>query len=93
MSNILKVSVPTGGMENNTRTNPITVNDTNIQNIVDPSKVVKPDGQKTNSDRNMGANYESNFQSFVSNLRNQPELVETLKNIYFQMNSHMKRGT
>lgn len=92
MSNILKVSVPTGGMENNTRTNPITVNDTNIQNIVDPSKVVKPDGQKTNSDRNMGANYESNFQSFVSNLRNQPELVETLKNIYFQMGSMVSSG-
>lgn len=92
MSNILKVSVPTGGLENNTRTNPITVNDANIQNIVDPSKVVKPDGQRTNSDRNMGANYESNFQSFVSALRNKPELVETLKSIYFQMGSMVSSG-
>lgn len=92
MSNILKVSVPTGGMETNTRTNPITVNDTNIQNIVDPSKVVKPDGQKTNSDRNMGANYESNFQNFISALRERPELIETLKTIYFQMGSMVSSG-
>ena len=92
MSNILKVSVPTGGLENNSRTNPITTNDTNIQNIVDPGKVVKPDGQKTNSDRQMGANYESNFQNFVSALRNKPELVETLKTIYFQMGSMVSSG-
>ncbi len=92
MSNILKVSVPTGGLENNTRTNPITVNDANIQNIVDPGKVVKPDGQKTNSDRNMGANYESNFQNFIAALRERPELIETLKNIYFQMGSMVSSG-
>lgn len=92
MSNILKVSVPTGGLENNTRTNPITTNDANIQNIVDPSKVVKPDGQRANSDRNMGANYESNFQNFISALRQKPELIETLKNIYFQMGSLVSSG-
>lgn len=61
MSDILKVSVPTGGLENSSRTNPITTNDTNIQNVVDPSKVVKPDGQRPNPDKNLGMNYEVKF--------------------------------
>ena len=61
MSNILKVSVPTGGLENTTRTNPINVNDVNISNVVDPSKVVRPDGQRPNPDKNLGTNYESNL--------------------------------
>lgn len=94
MPNIMNVNLPHTGMENNNnvRTNPISINDTNIQNIVDPSKVVKTDGQRTNSDRNLGANYESNFQNFVSALKNQPELVETLKSIYFQMGSMVTSG-
>ncbi len=94
MPNIMNVNLPQSGLENNTtpRTNPVTVNDANIQNIVDPSKVVKPDGQRTNQDRNLGANYESNFQSFVATLRNHPELAETLKMMYFQMGSMVSSG-
>lgn len=92
MSNILKVSVPTSGLENTSRTNPISVNDANIQNVVDPSKVVKPDGQRSNPDKNLGANYESNFQNFIAALKNNPELSENLKQIYFQMSSLVTSG-
>lgn len=94
MPNIMNVNLPHSGLENNntTRTNPITIHDTNIQNIVDPSKVVKTDGQRTNADRNLGTNYESNFQNFVAALKNQPELAETLKTIYFQMGSMVSSG-
>lgn len=92
MSNILKVSVPTSGLENTSRTNPITVNDANIQNVVDPSKIVKPDGQKSNPDKNLGANYESNFQNFIAALKEHPDLAESLKQIFFQMNSVVSSG-
>jgi len=92
MSNILKVSVPTGGLENTTRTNPINVNDVNISNVVDPSKVVRPDGQRPNPDKNLGTNYESNFQSFLEALRNRPDLVESFTQIFFQMGSMVSSG-
>ena len=94
MSDMMNVNLPRSGMENNNtvRTNPITINDANIANVVDPSKVVKADGQRTNSDRNLGTNYESNFQNFVAALKNQPELAETLKMIYFQMGSMVSSG-
>ena len=92
MSKILKVSVPTGGLENTTRTNPINVNDVNISNVVDPSKVVRPDGQRPNPDKNLGTNYESNFQSFLEALRNRPDLVESFTQIFFQMGSMVSSG-
>ena len=75
MSDILKVSVPTSGYENNTRTNPITVNDTNIQNIVDPSKVMRPDGQSGNAEQQLSLNYESNFESFLAALKKRPNMI------------------
>ena len=92
MSDILKVSVPTGGLENSSRTNPITTNDTNIQNVVDPSKVVKPDGQRPNPDKNLGMNYESNFQGFIAALKNNPDLIESFTQIFFQMGSLITSG-
>nr|WP_294680613.1 hypothetical protein [uncultured Anaerotignum sp.] len=92
MSNILKVSVPTGGLENTSRTNPISVKDTNIQNVVDPSKVVKPDGQRSNPEKNLGANYESNFQSFITAQKSNLELSANLKQIYFRMSSLAAAG-
>lgn len=92
MSNILKVSVPTSGIENTAKHNPITSNDVNIQNVVDPSKVMKGDGQKSNPDKNLGANYESNFQKFISELKNKPEVVEVFSQILFRMESVVSSG-
>ena len=46
VADLLKVTTPLTGTENSTRTNPIRENDTSIQNIVNPSKVVRPDGRE-----------------------------------------------
>lgn len=92
MSDILKVSIPTHGLENNSRTNPITTNDTQISNVVNPSKVVRPDGQTANPDKNLGMHYESNFQEFIENLQNRPALIETFSQIFFQMSSLISSG-
>ena len=56
--------------------------DTNIQNVVDPNRVVRPDGQEgqqgsgdaTNS---FAARFESNFMTFVQRLRGSLDLPET----------------
>ena len=55
--------------------------DTNIQNVVDPNRVVRPDGQEgqqgsgdaTNS---FGARFESNFMTFVQRLRGAQDLPQ-----------------
>ena len=63
-------------------TPPTVGGDTNIQNVVDPDHVVRPDGQEgqqgsgdaTNS---FGARFDSNFMTFVQRLRNSLDLPET----------------
>lgn len=92
MSDVLKVSVPTSGYENNTRTNPISVNDTNIQNIVDPSKVMRPDGQSGNAEKQLLLNYESNFDNFVAALKKNPNMIEVFSQLFFQMGMEVQSG-
>ena len=92
MADILKVSVPTHGMENTSRTNPITANDSRISNVVDPAKVVRPDGQSTNPDKGLGMHYESNFQEFIEALQNRPSLIETFSQIFFRMDTMVSSG-
>lgn len=92
MPDILKVSVPTSGYENSTRTNPISVNDTNITNIVDPTKVTRPDGQSGQSEQGLTLNYESNFDAFVAALRKQPDVVEMFSQIFFRMGMMVESG-
>ncbi len=92
MSDILKVSVPTTGYENSTRTNPISVQDTNISNIVDPSKVTRADGQSDQSDHTLTFNYESNFDAFVAALRKQPDVIEMFSQIFFRMGMMVESG-
>ena len=54
--------------------------DTSIQNIVDPSRVVRPDGQEgqqgTDDALNSAARYDSNFMTFLQRLRGAAELPE-----------------
>jgi len=54
--------------------------DTNVQNIVDPNRVVRPDQRTDRQDTGDAANaarYESNFMTFVQRLRNAQNLPET----------------
>ena len=92
MPDILKVSVPTSGYENNVKTNPITINDAQIPNIVDPSKVTRPDGQQASLEQQLSLFYESNFDGFISALRNSPDVVELFSQIFFQMGIEVKSG-
>ena len=92
MSDILKVSVPTSGYENSTRSNPILTTDTNIQNIVDPSKVVRPDAQGGNAEKQLLLNYESNFGKFLSILKETPNISEIFSQIFFQMGTEVSSG-
>lgn len=92
MADILKVTTPAGGgydNNNNVRANPITTNDTNIQNVVDPSKVTRTDGHegennaKNNTGNNFALNYDSNFGKFIQGLRNSPTLSSIIPEMIF----------
>lgn len=82
MADIMKVTTPTTGYENTSpRQNPITPGDTRIQNVVDPTRVNRPDGKNEQKGANDSGNlhrYDSNFQSFIQRLRGTPTLTETM---------------
>lgn len=86
MADILKVTTPPTGYENNTRTNPITVGDQTIQNIVDPSKVVRPDGKPGSMADQNGEyllNFESNFETFMKSVKDAGGLSEIFTELIF----------
>lgn len=86
MSDILKVTTPTTGYENTSRSNPIQSNDPNIQNIVDPSKVGRPDGKagySENQQKQFTLNYESNFEMFLQMVKNTSKLSEIMTDLLF----------
>ena len=92
MSDILKVTTPNTVYENAQRPNNVTVNDPVIQNIADPTKVTRPDGQAAANEQNLGLNYESNFEGFISLLRNMPNITEIFSQIFFQMGTEVSSG-
>ncbi len=89
MSNILKVTTPTTGYDNNAinRQNPShQAEDMSIKNPVAPDRVVRPDGRnQTNNEQNLqkGVSYESNFGNFVQSLRDLPRLEEVMTKMVF----------
>ncbi len=84
MSNILKVTTPLAGYDNNTiRQNPNQQQQevTSVQAPVMPEKVVRPDGRNdagADAQAQMRLNYESNFSNFVRLLKDTPDSVEEL---------------
>lgn len=71
----------------------------NISGIVDPSKVVRPDGKNVpdNSTKQDGAHLASNFDSFFQALKNVPNLSETFTELLFSklinvVNSGIDKG-
>lgn len=87
MANILRVTTPPTGYENNVRNNAQNQPDKmQIQNPVDPSKVVRPDNRSdanSQSGAQLSANYDSNFGTFVQLLRDTPELSDTMSKLMF----------
>lgn len=88
MAEILRTTNPVPGYENNNinRNLPQSPNDTSIQNIVDPTRVGRADGR---TDQQNGSatddagliRYDSNFQSFVQDLRESPDLAQSLSKL------------
>lgn len=85
LSGVLKVnqSVNSGADNNSVRNNPIVPNDTQIQNIVDPSKVVRPDSKGQTEDQPFQFGYDSNYGSFIQALREMPQLTEVFSKLLF----------
>lgn len=87
MSNILKVTTPPTGYENNSinRQNPSQqAQDLSIKNPVDPNRVVRPDGRDgTNNQSQRGISYDSNFGNFVQSLRDLPRLNDVMSKMIF----------
>ncbi len=87
MANILRVTTPPTGYENNVRNNPQNQPDKmQIHQPVDPNRVARPDGRNdanSQSQAQLSANYDSNFGTFVRLLRDTPELTDTMSKLMY----------
>lgn len=88
MPDLLGATNPVPGYDKTTVNRNITVSpdNTQIQNVPDPSKVVRADGRTEQQDSNLqgdgGIRYDSNFQTFLQRLRETPSLAESLSLIF-----------
>ena len=88
MANILKVTTPVGGYDgaNNVRGNPELQNPVNVQGPVNPEKVARPDARSDAAgDQGEAAlqfKFETNFDSFIQQLKNMPILAEELPKLF-----------
>lgn len=89
MSNILKVTTPVTGYDNTSqvRTNPVKNTDPSVQGQVNPARVMRPDARSdaASQEQNAGLKfqYESNYGSFVSQMKDSPVLTEQFAKIFF----------
>ena len=88
MPELLGATNPVPGYDKTTVNRNITVSpdNTQIQNVPDPSKVVRADGRTEQQDSNLqgdgGIRYDSNFQTFLQRLRDTPGLADSLARIF-----------
>lgn len=88
MPDLLGATNPVPGYDKTTVNRNITVSpdNTQIQNVPDPSKVVRADGRTEQQDSNLqgdgGIRYDSNFQTFLQRLRDTPSLADSLSRIF-----------
>lgn len=88
MANLLGVTNPVPGHDS-TATNrslPVSPNDLHIQNIPDPSRVGRADARTDRQDTGDTASsnrlrYDSNFQTFLQRLKENPEMVTNLSRL------------
>lgn len=87
MPNILRVTTPSAGLDNNVKNNPLTTEEKQIQNPVDPSKVVRTDGRSDAGDQQqtrLGLNAHSNFGNFIQQINEVPQLTEMFSTLFLQ---------
>jgi len=87
MANLLGATNPVPGYDNSTinRNLPVSPENTQIQNVTDPSRVGRADGkteQQDNAAEGQQIRYDSNFQTFIQRLRGTPELTQTLVKLF-----------
>ena len=86
MANILKVTTPPSqSYENSPRGNPTQIGNTNVKNIVDPSKITRSDNRtdfEDTSRNGLAPSYESNFGKFIQSLRNAPDIMSILPGMF-----------
>ena len=89
MPDLLGVTNPVPGHDNtNTITNrniPVSPDNTQIQNVPDPSRVTKSDNRTEQQDSGSQAGgqvrYDSNFQTFIQQLRQSPSASQSLSSL------------
>lgn len=86
MPDILGATNPVPGYDNaNVNRNiPVSPNNTQIQNVVDPSRVSRADGRTEQQSGAEGGQvrYDSNYQTFLQRLRETPGAAESLARIF-----------
>ena len=85
MPDILGVTNPVPGYDRgmNERNVPINIDNTHIENITDPNKVTRADAKTEQQDGSSGSiRYDSNFQTFLQQLREAPSITEELSRLF-----------
>ena len=88
MPDLLGATNPVPGYDKTTlnRNIPVSPENTQIQNVPDPKKVVRADGRTEHQDSNLQGDgrirYDSNFQTFLQRLKDTLNLAETLARIF-----------
>lgn len=88
MPEIMGATNPVPGYDNSNinRNLPMSPDSTQVQNVPDPTKVVRADGKTERQDNGLfgGENirYDSNFQSFIQRLRESPGLVTEMMRLF-----------
>ncbi len=94
MANLMGITNPVPAYDssaNNHRQDQANIkpNDTRVQNIVDPTRVVRSDDrteqQAAKDMQNMALRYNSNLQSFIEQLKNSPDMAKELARMMTQM--------
>ncbi len=105
MSNILKVTTPPTGYDNNAinkQTTSQQAENMSVKNPVDPSRVVRADGRNQANNQQdaaqKGVAAESNFGNFVQSLRDLPKLEDIMTKMIFSgmanvVESGISKGT
>ena len=88
MPDILGATNPVPGYDkaNVNRNIPVSPNNTQIQNVPDPSRVIRADGRTEQQGGDLQGDgqirYDSNFQTFLQRLRSTPDMAESLARIF-----------
>ena len=90
MSNILKITTPNAGYEspNQGKTTAARNISASVQGAIQPEKITKPDARNNSASQEQAIGrhhrYNSNFETFIQQLRNSPSLTESFSTLFFE---------